>query len=138
VYASAEGLTRGAYVLADAPGGRPELILIGTGSEVPLVAQAHAALVKDGIRARAVSMPSWELFEAQAADYRDAVLLRDVRWRLAVEAGSPMGWERWVGPAGAVLGITRYGASAPGEVNLREFGFTVENVVARARALLGR
>ncbi|MBI2467757.1 MAG: transketolase, partial [Candidatus Rokubacteria bacterium] len=138
VYASAEGLARGAYVLADAPGGRPEVILIGTGSELALVAQAQAALVKDGVRARAVSMPSWELFEARPPDYRDAVLPRDVRCRLAVEAGSPLGWERWVGPAGAVLGITRFGASAPGEVNMREFGFTAENVVARARELLGR
>ncbi|HEV8676360.1 MAG TPA: transketolase [Methylomirabilota bacterium] len=138
VYAPAEGLARGAYVLADASGGQPELILIGTGSETPLVAQAHAALVKEGVRARVVSMPSWELFEAQPADYREAVLPRAVRRRLAVEAASPFGWERWVGDEGAVLGIARYGASAPGEVNMREFGFTVENVVIRARALLSR
>jgi transketolase len=138
IYAPADGLARGAYVLADAPGGRPELILIGTGSETPLVAQAHAALVKEGVPARVVSMPSWELFDAQPADYREAVLPRGVRRRLAVEAASPFGWERWVGDAGAVLGITRFGASAPGEVNMREFGFTAENVVSRARALLGR
>jgi transketolase len=138
VYAPAAGLARGAYVLADAPGGPPELILIGTGSEVPLVAQAHAALVRDGVRARVVSMPSWELFEAQPAPYREAVLPRAVRMRLAVEAASPFGWERWVGDAGGVLGITRYGASAPGEVNMREYGFTLDEVVARARRLLGR
>jgi transketolase len=137
VYAPAEGVTRGAYVLADAPGGPPEVILIGTGSEVSLVVQAQAALVKAGVRARVVSMPSWELFESQPAEYREAVLPRAVRRRLAVEAGSTFGWERWVGDAGAVLGIDRYGASAPGEVVLRELGFTVDKVVARARALLG-
>jgi transketolase len=136
VYAPAEGLARGAYVLADAPGGAPDVILIGTGSEVSLVVQAHAALAKAGARARVVSMPSWELFESQPAAYREAVLPRAVRPRLAVEAGVTLGWERWVGDGGAVLGIDRFGASAPGEVVLRELGFTVDNVVARARALL--
>ncbi|MBI3458568.1 MAG: transketolase [Candidatus Rokubacteria bacterium] len=138
VYASAEGLARGAYVLAEAPGGPPDLILIGTGSEVWLVAEAHGALVKEGVRARAVSMPSWELFEAQPPEYREAVLPREVRRRLAVEAASPLGWERWIGEEGVMLGIDRYGASAPGEVNMREFGFTVEHVLTRARALLAR
>jgi transketolase len=138
VYAPADGLGRGAYVLADAPGGRPDLLLIGTGSEVPLVTAAHAALVKDGIRARVVSMPSWELFEAQPAEYREVVFPPTVRRRLAVEAASPSGWERWIGSEGAMLGVERFGASAPGEVVLREYGFTVDNVVARARALLGK
>ncbi len=138
VYASAEGVARGAYVLADAPEGRPQILLIGTGSEVSLVVAAQAALGREGVRARAVSMPSWELFEEQPAAYRDAVLPPDVGPRLAVEAASPFGWERWVGPDGAALGISRYGASAPGEVNMREFGFTVEQVLARARALLAR
>jgi transketolase len=136
VHAAADGLRRGAYVLADAPGGRPELIVIATGSEVALAVAAQAALARDGVTARVVSMPSWELFAAQPAAYRDAVLPPAVRRRLAVEAGASFGWERWVGPEGAILGIDRYGASAPGEVNLRELGFTVEAVVARARALL--
>jgi transketolase len=137
-YAPADGLTHGAYVLADAPGGRPELILIGTGSEVHLVAGAHAALVKDGVGARLVSMPSWELFAAQPADYRERVLPRDVRRRLAVEAGVSFGWERWLGTEGAMLGLDRFGASAPGDVVLRELGFTVERVLARARELVAR
>jgi len=135
--ASAEGLARGAYVLADAPVGDPELILIGTGSEVALVVEAQATLAREGICTRAVSMPSWELFAAAPPEYREAVLPRRVRRRLAVEAGASFGWERWVGDQGGVLGLDRFGASAPGEVTLREFGFTVENVVARARALAG-
>ncbi|HEV8672456.1 MAG TPA: transketolase [Methylomirabilota bacterium] len=138
VLAPAAGLARGAYVLADDGPGPPDIILIGTGSEVQLVVAAQAALAKDGVRARAVSMPSWELFAAEPADYREAVLPRDVGRRLAVEAASPFGWERWVGPEGVIVGLNRYGASAPGEGNMRELGFTTENVVARARALLGR
>jgi transketolase len=138
LYAPAEGLQRGAYVLADAPGGTSELVLIGTGSEVQLVLGAQAALAKDGVRARVVSMPSWELFQAESPDYQESVLPGAVSRRLAVEAGATFGWERWVGSAGAVVGIDRFGASAPGEVVMKELGFTVENVVARARALLGR
>ena len=99
---------------------------------------AQAALARDGIRARVVSMPSWELFEAEPPEYREAVLPRAVTRRLAVEAGATFGWERWVGAGGAVIGLDRFGASAPGEVVLRELGFTTEHVVARARALLGR
>ena len=125
-------------MLADAPGGAPDLVLIGTGSEVQLVVAAQAALAKDGMRARVVSMPSWELFEAEPADYRETVLPRAVSRRLAVEAGATFGWERWVGSAGAVVGIDRYGASAPGDTVMKELGFTVDHVVARARALLGR
>ncbi len=135
-FAPADGARQGAYVLADAPGGRPEIVLIGTGSELALVAQAQATLVQEGVRARVVSMPSWELFEAQPPEYRERVLPPDVKRRLAVEAGSPFGWERWLGHDGAMLGVSRYGASAPGEVNMREYGFTVDNVLARARALL--
>ena len=134
----AEGLRRGAYVLADPPQGVPELILIGTGSEVALVTLAQAELARAGVRARVVSMPSWELFEAEPAEYRDAVLPPAIGARLAVEAGATFGWERWVGASGAVIGIDRFGASAPGEVNFRELGFTAERVVARARTLLGR
>jgi transketolase len=138
VYAPADGVTRGAYVLADAPGGPPELILIGTGSEVSLAAAAHATLVKEGVRARLVSMPSWELFAAQPPEYRGQVFPPDVRRRLAVEAAATFGWERWVGSDGAVIGLDRFGASAPGEVNMRELGFTADHVLARARALLRR
>jgi transketolase len=138
VYAAADGVRRGAYVLADAPGGPPELVLIATGSEVQLIVAAQAALAKEGVRARAVSMPSWELFEAESPEYRESVLPRAVSRRLAVEAGATFGWERWVGSAGAVVGIDRFGASAPGETVLKELGFTVEHVLARARALLGR
>jgi len=134
----AEGLRRGAYVLADPPQGVPELILIGTGSEVALVTLAQAELARAGVRARVVSMPSWELFEAEPAEYRDAVLPPAIGARLAVEAGATFGWERWVGASGAVIGIDRFGASAPGEVNFRELGFTAERVVARARTLLGQ
>jgi transketolase len=137
VHAPAEGLRRGAYVLADAAGGAPDLVLIGTGSEVQLVLGAQALLTREGVRARVVSMPSWELFRAEPPAYREAVLPRAVP-RLAVEAGATLGWERWVGPDGAVLGLERFGASAPGEVVLRELGFTTEHVVARARALLRR
>jgi transketolase len=136
IYAAAEGAARGAYVLADAPG-PPELILIATGSEVALVVAAQAALVKEGVRARVVSMPSWELFEAEPREYRRAVLPPGVRCRLAVEAGASFGWERWVGAEGATLTLDRFGASAPGEVTMRELGFTVEGVLARAHALLG-
>jgi transketolase len=138
MYAPADGLRRGAYVLAEAAGGEPDLVLIGTGSEVQLVVAARAALMKEGIRARVVSMPSWELFRAEPPDYREAVLPPSVPRRLAVEAAATFGWERWVGGDGAVVGVDRFGASAPGEGIMRELGFTVEHVVTRARALLGR
>ncbi len=138
ICAPAEGLRRGAYVLADAQGASPDIVLIGTGSEVQLVLAAQASLARDGIRARVVSMPSWELFQAESPDYREAVLPGTVARRLAVEAGATFGWERWIGTAGAVVGIDRFGASAPGEVAMTELGFTVERVVARARALLAR
>jgi transketolase len=138
VHAPADGLRRGAYVLVDAAGGPPELILIGTGSELQLAVAARTALARDGIRTRVVSMPSWELFDAEPAEYRESVLPRTVTRRLAVEAGATFGWDRWVGAGGAVVGVDRFGASAPGETVMRELGLTVEHVVARARALLGR
>ena len=137
-FASAEGVRRGAYVLLDAPGGAPELILIGTGAETGLVALAVEKLQAQGVKARAVSMPSWELFEAQDQAYRDSVLPPAVRKRLAVEAGASQGWARWVGDAGTTLTIDRYGASAPGGTVLAKYGFTVDNVIAQARALLAR
>ncbi len=135
--APAAGLERGGYVLWDAPGDEPQVILIATGSEVPLTLHAARALEGEGIRARVVSMPCIELFEAQPAEYRQTVLPPAVRPRLAVEAGSSLSWWRWVGDGGDVLGIDRFGASAPGERVLAEYGFTTENIVARARAVIG-
>ncbi len=135
-FASAEGVRRGAYVLLDAPGGSPDIIVIGTGAETDLAAMAVEKLQAEGIKARAVSMPSWELFESQDQAYRDSVLPPNVRARLAVEAGCRQGWERWVGDHGSGVGVNRYGASAPGELVLEKYGFTVDNVVAHAKALL--
>ena len=134
-FASAEGVRKGAYVLADAPGGRPDMILIGTGSELSLAVGARAKLAEKNIQARVVSMPSWELFDAQSKDYRDAVLPPGVKRRLAIEAGIPQGWQKYVGDGGDVVGIERFGASAPGNVVMEKLGFTVDNVVERALAL---
>jgi len=136
VYAPAEGLRRGAYVLSDAPNGKPELILIASGSEVGLIVAAAERLQQQGIAVRCVSMPSWELFEALPQAERDAVLPPAVSARLAVEAGVSQGWERYIGARGDMLGVERFGASAPAVVVLREYGFSVDNVSARARALL--
>lgn len=133
---AAEGFTKGAYVLADAPNGNPELILLASGSEVSLCLEAHKALLQKGIQSRVVSMPSWELFEQQPVEYRESVIPSHVKARLAVEMAYPLGWERYVGDAGAVLGITTFGASAPGDRIMKEFGFTVENVVAKAESVL--
>jgi transketolase len=136
--APAAGTARGAYVLIDAGEGLPELILIATGSEVSLALDAHRQLAGEGIRSRVVSMPSWELFEAQSAEYRQAVLPPAVRARVSVEAGSPFGWERYVGPGGAIVGVDHFGASAPGPEVMARYGFTVEHVVATAKAVLAR
>jgi len=135
-FANADGLRRGAYLLTDAPEGKPDLILIATGSEVGLIVAAAQALLAQGVRARVVSMPSWELFDAQPKAYRDAVLVPSIRARLAVEAGVTQGWHRYVGDHGDVLGLDRFGASAPGDVLLRELGLTVENVCKRALAVM--
>lgn len=135
--AEAAGLARGAYVLADAPG-TPDLILIATGAEVHLALAARETLAAEGAAVRVVSMPSWELFEEMPEDYREAVLPQAVSRRLVIEAGSPMGWERYAGPGGLILGIDRFGASAPGGVVLKAYGFTPENVVRQARELLRR
>jgi transketolase len=130
---------RGAYVLADAQSGTiPELILIATGSEVSLALEAHRRLSDEGTRSRVVSIPSWELFEAQPKEYRDSVLPPGVTARVSVEAASPFGWERWVGPAGAIIGVDHFGASAPGPVVMEHYGFTVEHVVEVARRVLAR
>jgi len=137
-YASADGLRRGAYVLADAPGGRADIILIGTGSELSLVVAARERLAKQNIHARVVSMPSWELFDQQPEEYRATILPKSVPARLAVEAALPLGWHRYVGDNGDVVGIERFGASAPGNVVMEKLGFTVDHVVERATALLGK
>jgi transketolase len=137
-FALADGLRKGAYVLADAPDGKPELILIGTGSEVSLVVAAREKLAAQNIQARVVSMPSWELFDAQAREYRESVFPPSIRTRLAVEAGLPQGWHRYVGDAGDIVGIERFGASAPGNIVMEKLGFTVNHVAERALALLGK
>ncbi|WP_019936738.1 transketolase [Bordetella sp. FB-8] len=136
-FAAADGLRRGGYVLADAPGGEPALILIATGSEVALAMAAREQLLARHIAVRVVSLPCWTLFDAQEQAYRDAVLPASVGARLAIEAGVAQGWHRYIGDRGGVLGIDGYGASAPADVLLREYGFTVDNVCARALALLG-
>ena len=135
-FAAADGLRRGAYVLADAAHGKAQIVLIASGSEVGLIVAAAQKLAAQQVQARVISMPSWELFDAQSREYRDTVLPPSIRARLAVEAGSPQGWHRYVGDRGDVLGVDRFGASAPGDVLLREYGFTVENVCRRALAVL--
>lgn len=137
-YASAAGLEKGAYVLADAPGGKPEVILIATGSEVQLAVAAHEVLVKEGIKSRVVSMPSWELFDHQPKEYKDSVLPLTVRARVSIEQGSTMGWERYTGFDGRKIGMRTFGASAPLKELQKKFGFEPEAVVAAARAVLGK
>jgi transketolase len=135
---AADGLARGAYILLDTEGAMPDIILIASGSEVALAAEAREQMVQQGIRVRLVSMPSWELFEQQPQAYREAVLPPTVRKRLAIEAGVPQGWRDYVGPEGDIIGLTRFGASAPGPVVMDKLGFNVPHVVARALKLLGR
>ncbi len=137
-YASAAGVARGAYVLADPPGGNPELILIATGSEVSLAVQAHEKLIADGVRSRVVSMPSWDIFDHQPREYRESVLPPKVKARVAVEQASTLGWERYVGDSGRVIGMKTFGASAPLKELQRKFGFEPERLVAAAKELLGR
>jgi len=130
---SATGLARGAYVLAEASGGTPGAIIIATGSEVHVALAARERLAVDGLRVRVVSMPCWETFAVQSADYQETILPRAVRARVSVEAAATFGWSRWIGEAGVAIGIDRYGASAPGEVNLVKFGLTAEHVAAAVR-----
>jgi len=137
-YASASGLARGAYVLGDAPGGEPEVIVIASGSEVSLAVEAHETLLADGIRSRVVSMPSWDIFEHQTQAYRESVLPRSVTARVAVEQASTLGWERYVGTSGRIIGMQTFGASAPLKELQRKFGFQPDRVVAAAREQLGR
>jgi len=137
-FAPADGLRRGAYILADAPNGKPDIVLIATGSEVSLIVAAGQKLTGNEVKVRLVSMPSWELFDAQPPSYRDSVLPPSARARLAVEAGVTQGWRKYVGDEGDVIGVDRFGASAPGKVMMREYGFTAENVYDRAMKSLDR
>ena len=140
-FAAASGLRQGAYILAEATGTdgsetAPQLILLGTGSEVSLALQARETLQGEGVPTRVVSMPCWELFEEQSAEYREKVLPAAVTARVSIEAGVSLGWDRYVGPAGAIVGLDRFGASAPGDVALKNLGFNVENVVKTAKSVL--
>jgi transketolase len=137
-YASAAGVASGAYVMADAPDGSPEIILIATGSEVSLIIDAHETLLTQGISSRVVSMPSWDIFEHQPQSYRDSVLPPKVTARIAVEQASTLGWDRYVGSAGVVIGMKTFGGSAPLKELQKKFGFQPERVVAAAKELLGR
>jgi transketolase len=136
-FAAADGLRRGAYVRADAPNGKPDIILIATGSEVGLIVEASQKLIEKKITVRLVSMPCWGLFDVQSRNYRDSVLPPSVHTRLAVEAGATQGWRKYVGDKGDVIGIDRFGASAPGKTVMKEYGFTVDNVCDRAVKLIG-
>lgn len=138
VYLPAEGLHQGAYILKDCDNGKPEVILMASGSEVPLIAKAGEQLTLRGVRVRLVSFPSWELFAQQPEPYQAAILPEDVTARIAVELGVGLGWERWVGECGKVISLERFGASAPYQVILDQLGFTVENILDEALKLLGR
>src|SRR5262249_20810741 len=137
-YAPASGVARGAYVLADPPRGEPEVILMGTGSEVSLCVAAYEQLTADGVRARVGSMPSWELFERQPEEYRDSVLPPATVARVAVEQASTFGWAAYVGSLGEVIGMRTFGASAPLKALQTKFGFTPDRVVAAAHDTLAR
>jgi len=137
-FGAASGVARGAYVLADAPGGQPDVILMGTGSEVGLCVSASEQLARDNIRARVVSMPSWELFDHQDQAYRDSVLPPSVTARVSVEQASTFGWHRFVGNTGEAIGMKTFGASAPLKELQKKFGFTTDAVVAAAKRQLGQ
>jgi transketolase len=136
IYASADGLHRGAYVMADIGSTEPDLILMATGSEVGLIVEAGLKLTEDGISVRIVSFPSWEMFASQEKEYRDSVLLPEVGARLSVEAGVSQGWERWVGDKGATISIDRFGSSAPYLEIYANYGLSVDNIVAKAKELI--
>ena len=137
-HANAPGVARGAYILSEPEGGSPDVILIGTGSEVQLCVKSQEKLKEYGVKARVVSMPSWELFSAQDPSYRELVLPKGIRKRVTIEAASTFGWHRWAGDEGAIIGIDHYGASAPGDEIFKHFGFTEEHVTAEALRVLGR
>jgi transketolase len=136
VFAPAAGLRQGAYILADPEQGEPDLILIASGSEVSLIVEAREALQRQGVKVRLVSMPCWELFDAQRPDYRERVLPAAKTARVVVEAGASLGWHRFAGPRGGVIALDRFGESAPGAVVMRELGFTTERICACARGVL--
>jgi transketolase len=137
-YAPASGLARGAYILADFPGADPEVILMGTGSEVALCLQAYEQLTKEGVRARVVSMPSWELFDDQDEDYQELVLPSHTKARVSVEQASDFGWSKYTGRKGHNIGIQTFGASAPLKQLLKKFGFNVATVVAAAKGQIAQ
>jgi transketolase len=137
-YGAASGVAQGAYILADAPDGKPEVILMGTGTEVSLCVSAYEQLKTEGVKARVVSIPSWNLFDHQSDGYKAKVLPPDVKARVAVEQAATFGWSQYVGPAGIVVGMRRFGASAPIKDLQKKFGFTTENVVAAARKAMGK
>jgi transketolase len=137
-YGAASGVAKGAYVLADAANGKPDVILMASGSEVPLCVDAYEKLKAEGINARVVSMPSWELFEKQDAAYRESVLPAAVTARVSVEMAATFGWERYVGPKGKMIGMHSFGASAPLKDVLKKFGFLADNVIATAKEVLGK
>jgi transketolase len=132
------GVAKGAYILSEAEGGTPDLILIGTGSEVGLCVKAQEKLKGYGVKARIVSMPSMNLFDAQDAAYRETVLPKSVKKRVTVEAATTFGWDRYAGDEGRIIGLERYGASAPGDEIMKHLGFTVGNVTAQALSLMGK
>jgi transketolase len=136
-YRAASGVARGAYVLADCDS-RPDVIILGSGSEVPLCVEAHKSLTSEGVGVRVVSMVCWEAFERQDADYRDLVLPPEVKPRVAVEAGVPLGWHRYVGRDGAVVALEKFGESAPCNVVMAHFGFTPEHVVEVCRKVMAQ
>lgn len=131
-----QNLRRGAYVVSDAAGGKPQAQILATGSEVQLAVAAQKALAEEGIQVRVISMPSWDLFEKQSKEYKNSVILPEVKARLAIEMAHPFGWERYTGDQGDILAIDRFGASAPGDRVIKEYGFTVENVVSKVKAML--
>ncbi|MFY9675021.1 MAG: transketolase C-terminal domain-containing protein, partial [Terriglobales bacterium] len=137
-YASAGGVAQGGYILADAEGGKPEVILIATGSEVSLCVNAYETLKQSGIRARVVSLPCWELFQRQEEGYRNQVLPPEIIARVAVEQAASLGWAQYVGTKGCIIAMSSFGASAPLKDLQKKFGFTVDAVVKKARELVGK
>jgi len=137
-YAAASGVAKGAYILADAPGGKPDAILMGTGSEVSLCLSAYETLTAQGVQVRVVSMPSWDIFEHQSREYRDSVLPPAVTARVSVEQASILGWDRYVGSQGKIIGMHTFGASAPLKELQKKFGFQPDSVVAAVKEVLGK
>jgi transketolase len=137
-YSAASGVAKGGYILGDTKDGKPEVILIGTGSELSLCVSAYEKLTADGVRARVVSMPSTDIFDAQDEAYKNSVLPPNVRARVSVEAGSIFGWERYVGLDGVIIGMTTFGASAPAKDLFKKFGFTVDHVIEAAKQALAK